>query len=177
MRALSSGTPMALDASSEIEAVYRRHGHVVLRRARELLRDDQEAREVVQELFVALLDDPAQYAGRSTITTWLYSATVHACLKRIRDRKTRARLLAAEVIRTDGRSAAPRAERLAAVREVLIRAPTELAQIAVYAYVDEMTHDEIARIVGCSRRQIGNLLERLRAWVREEEEGLGCEAP
>jgi len=67
--------------------------------------------------------------------------------------------------------------RLAAVREVLIRAPTELAQIAVYAYVDEMTHDEIARIVGCSRRQIGNLLERLRAWVREEEEGLGCEAP
>ena len=37
----------------------------------------------------------------------------------------------------------------------------ELAQVAVHYYLDEMTHAEIADILGCSRRQVGYLLERL----------------
>ena len=37
----------------------------------------------------------------------------------------------------------------------------ELLVIAVYYYVDGMSHDEIAGIIGCSRRTVGNRLEAL----------------
>jgi Sigma-70 region 2 len=45
-----------------VEHLYRQHGHVVLRRARALV-DDEEARDVVQEVFMALLADPDQFGG------------------------------------------------------------------------------------------------------------------
>jgi DNA-directed RNA polymerase specialized sigma24 family protein len=47
--------------------------------------------------------------------------------------------------------------------------PEPLALVAVYYYVDELSHAEIARIMGCSSRHVGNLLERLTLWAANEE--------
>ncbi len=33
--------------------------------------------------------------------------------------------------------------------------------MAVYYYLDEMTQDEIAALLGCSRRNVGRMLARL----------------
>ena len=151
----------------DIERIYRDHGHVVLRRAEQILGDRDEAVDVMQELFASLMDDPAQFDGRSRITTWLYSATTHSCLNRIRNRKTRARILASAVAPQLGAASSPRAEQIAAVRQLLARMPEELARVAVYYYIDEMTHEEIAGLMGCSRRQVGNLLERAHSIARK----------
>jgi len=158
----------ALQDAHAIEAAYRRHGAVVLRRARQLLGNEHDARELVQEIFLSLLAKPEQFDGRSTLTTWLYSATTHRCLNRIRDRRTRARLLE-EHVAAPGSAAVPaRAERLVLLDELLASLPDEIAQAAVYYYVDEMTHDEIASVIGCSRRHVGNLLARLQDLTRTE---------
>jgi DNA-directed RNA polymerase specialized sigma24 family protein len=59
--------------------------------------------------------------------------------------------------------------RSSSTRRLLARLPLELAEVVVYYYVDEMTHDEIAEQIGCSRRQIGNLLARAAdVWRRQE---------
>jgi DNA-binding transcriptional regulator LsrR (DeoR family) len=42
----------------------------------------------------------------------------------------------------------------------------ETAQIATYYFIDGMTHAEIARIVGVSRRTIGNRISDLQAQAR-----------
>ena len=76
-----------------IEEVYRAHGHVVLRRARQILHSEAEAEEVMQGLFTSLLHRPGQFRGESSITTFLYAATTHRCLNRLRDKKNRARLV------------------------------------------------------------------------------------
>jgi DNA-directed RNA polymerase specialized sigma24 family protein len=47
------------------------------------------------------------------------------------------------------------------VRQWLQRLPEELALVAVYAFVDEMTHQEIADQIGGSRRRVGDLLKRI----------------
>jgi len=116
---------------------------------------------VVQDLFLSLLERPAQFDGKSSLTTFLYSATTHACLNRLRNQRNRARLLALHGTTTRGAHASPRAERLLLLRALLRELPEELATVAVYHYLDEMTYDEIAALLGCSRRHVGTLLARL----------------
>jgi RNA polymerase sigma-70 factor (ECF subfamily) len=151
----------------EIERIYREFGHVVLRRARQILGSNDEAVDVMQEIFTSLLTRPEQFSGRSQVTTWLYSATTHLCLNRIRNRKTRQRVLTDQVapgIRVEDE---PRAEDIAAVRQLLALMPDDLARVVVFYHMDEMTHDEIARVLGCSSSHVGNLLERACAFARK----------
>lgn len=123
---------------------------------------------MLHEVFASLLDRPEQFRGESSMTTWLYSVTTHACLNRLRNARTRARLLA---IPTGERTEQPSAsvDDGVLVRELLARVPAELAAVAVYYHVDEMTQDEIASVLGCSRRHVGDLLERLEDRLRGEE--------
>lgn len=151
-----------------IEAIYRVHGRAVLRRARQILGDEQEANEVLQEIFLGLLDRPDQFKGNSSITTFLYSATTHMCLNRLRNARNRSRILAEAVSPGQPTSAPARAENLAALHQLLARLPVEEAAAAVYYYLDGMSHAEIADLQGCSRRQVGYLLERLSERVAAE---------
>lgn len=156
-------------APRTIEALYREHGHAVLRRARRILGNEEDAREVLQDVFVSVIDRPDAFRGQSSITTWLYSATTHACLNRLRNQRTRARLLA-ESCPEPQRSISGTAESITVLRDLLERVPFELAQVAVYFYADEMTHEEIAGVLGCSRRHVGDLVARLHASIRKTEE-------
>ena len=151
---------------AEIEQLYRDHGHVVLRRARRMLRSEEDARDVVQDVFLAIYRDPGRFQARSSIATYLYSATTHACLNRIRDGKNRTRLVAIETAAW-GNQAPPRGETQALACEILDSLPDEDAALAVYLYCDELTHDEIADLLGCSRRHVGDRATRLRRRIQE----------
>ncbi|WP_437313851.1 RNA polymerase sigma factor [Sorangium sp. So ce385] len=151
----------------DVERLYRAHGHHVLRRARALLGSEEESRDVLQEVFLSLVQSPGQFEQRSSPATWLYSATTHRCLNRIRDRKNRARLLGSGMPSSD--VGAPRAEQTVQAARLLAELPDELAQAAVYYYIDESTHEEIATIMGCSRRHVGDLLARVKRWAEALE--------
>jgi RNA polymerase sigma factor (sigma-70 family) len=81
----------------DVETMYRNYGHSVLRRARQILANDDDAGEVLQEIFAGLVARPEQFDGRSAPSTFLYSATTHACLQRLRDSKNRTRLIDEQV--------------------------------------------------------------------------------
>lgn len=149
-----------------IDQLYREHGHAVLRRARRLLRDDEDARDVVQDVFLDIFRNPEKFEARSSIATYLYAATTHACLNRIRDGKNRTRLLAIESPAKTG-IAPPRGEARALACEILAGLSETEAALAVYLYCDELTHDEIADLFGCSRRHVGDLAKELRKTITE----------
>lgn len=149
-----------------IERLYRDHGHAVIRRARRLLRNDDDARDVLQDVFLAMFKQPDQFEARSSIATYLYAATTHACLNRLRDGKTRTRLVAIEAAAASGR-ASPAATSSALACEILSVLSPEDAALAVYLFCDELTHDEIAGLLGCSRRHVGDLASRLRRRIME----------
>jgi RNA polymerase sigma factor (sigma-70 family) len=148
----------------EIERVYRAYGHLVLRRARVLLGSEAEARDACHEIFLDLLAHPEQLKGVTQKTAWLYRVTTNYCFKHLRSRTGRGRLLTAVTNRSPAISPIPSGELVAWVRELLERLPPQLAEVAVYYHVDELTHDEISQILGCSRRHVGDLLVQLKAW-------------
>lgn len=151
---------------AHLERLYREQAPAVLRRARQILRDEDDARDALHEIFVSLAGD-GRFEERGGTTAWFYVRTTNYCLNRIRDGKNRARLRAAHA--PPAAAAPPGGETAAIARDVLARLPAELAEVAVYYYVDEMTHDEIATVLGCSRRHVGHLVERVHQHVAIEE--------
>jgi RNA polymerase sigma-70 factor (ECF subfamily) len=144
-----------------VDTLYRSHGAAILRRAHQLLGCEAEAEEVLQDVFASLLQHPDQFRGHSSVMTYLYRMTTNAALGRIRSEKNRRRLLGTH----HGRHVSfvgQAQETHARLRELLGRLPEELAQLATYYYLDEMTQDEIAEVLGCSRQWVGKLLGRLR---------------
>ena len=154
----------------DVEALYRSYGHSVLRRARQILASDDEAAEVLQELFTKLVARPDQFDGRSAPSTFLYAATTHACLSRLRNRRNRRRLFN-EQVRPWLTDVDPRSiDAASQVRGVIALLPDDEARAAVYHYLDGMSHAEIAEVLGCSRRHVGNLLERVSRRLSERKE-------
>jgi RNA polymerase sigma factor (sigma-70 family) len=153
----------------DVAEVYRRHGHSVLRRATQILGNEQEAFDVLQDVFVSLLKKPDQFSGRSSIMTFLYASTTHLCLNRIRNQTNRRRLIEEKVRPITPECKSPCMEERTRVRSILAAVPEELAQVAIYYYFDELNQSEIAEILGCTRRNVGYLLERFGEFARREE--------
>lgn len=146
--------------SLDVEDVFRRHGPAILRRATTILGDRSEADDVLQDVFRIVLAKRSAFGGRSAIGTWLYQVTTRACLNRMRRVRRRSALLRMrtdEVMPCDDERSP---EIMAQLRQVLEHLPVDLAEVGIHYYVEGMTHDEIACVLGCSRRKVGNLLEK-----------------
>jgi RNA polymerase sigma-70 factor (ECF subfamily) len=152
---------------AELEALYRSFGPLVRRRARTLLGDDLEAQDALQEVFVRVIGAMGEFRRQSQPSTWLYRITTNLCLNRIRDGRRRREHLQrmgdeAVAFRDPGGGPLP-PETRATLRRILGDIAPELAEIAIYYYVDEMDQVEIANILGVSRRTIGYRLDRFRS--------------
>lgn len=152
-----------------IEDIYRRHGDVVLRRASAILGDPSEALDILQQVFLVLIDNPARFEGRSAVTTWLYRVTTNTCLNRLRDWQNRARLVKRH-FDEEGEGSQSDASQWVIARQLIDRMPVDLAQVTIYYAIDGMTHGEIAEVLGCSRRHVGHLLDRAVEWARSVED-------
>ncbi|HMI89979.1 MAG TPA: sigma-70 family RNA polymerase sigma factor, partial [Polyangiales bacterium] len=140
------------------------------RRARHLLGNDADAYEVVHDVFVSLLERPEQYRATSSLSTFLYSAVTHASLNRIRNQRARLQRLREHWLHATARpSPQASAEITRALRSALRRMPEPLAEVAVYFYMDGLSHEQIAELLGCSKRQVGYHLTAIERWAGREE--------
>jgi RNA polymerase sigma factor (sigma-70 family) len=153
-----------------VEELYRVYGPVVLRRARAILGDEQSAKDAMQEVFLRVLRSSDAFRGDASVATWLYRITTNYCLNLRRDSGRRIELLDANTSREappDGRRTADdRAE----VRALLSKVPRDQAEVAVYHFIDEMSQDEIAQLLGVSRRYVR---DRLEAFLTKARSALG----
>lgn len=149
---------------------YARYGVIVLRRASALMGNPAEASEVLQDVFLRLHEHPNQFRGQSSILTYLYSATTHCCLTRLRDEANRRRLRAEHLPDPEDTTNAPcvSPETTMLARRLLAQLPDNLAQVAIYFAVDGMTQDEIAEAMGCSRRRVREFIDQLKDYIPAE---------
>src|SRR5262249_31794810 len=71
------------------ETVVRRHGGRMLTTARRLLRNDEAARDAVQEAFLAAFSAIDRFDGRACLSTWLHRIVVNCALMRLRRQRRR----------------------------------------------------------------------------------------
>ena len=149
-----------MGAELNIEALYRSHGDLVLRRARALMRNEAAAQDILQDVFASLCENPNRFRKESSPSTFLYAATTHRALRRMRDSKNRQRLLDEKVTPYTAQNYSPRSEDWTMIRNLLAQLPDKLAHVAVYRYLDGMSRDEIGAQLKCSGRHVTSLLAK-----------------
>jgi RNA polymerase sigma-70 factor, ECF subfamily len=137
----------------------------VHRRARVLLGNDEEARDAMQEVFVRVIADFDTFRGEAPMLHWIYRITTNVCLDRRRKNQTHPTIEDPEaVLRLIGET--PDANDRRAILQVLGRVDQTTQALAVHHYVDGMKMEEVAELVGLSRKTVGKKLAAFRDKAR-----------
>lgn len=169
---------MAAIAAGERAALLRlmdRHGRGLRAVAARFLGSQEEAEEVVQDVFVKAWRNAHRYdAQRAAVSTWLYRITVNHCIDR-RRRRAQRQFIGLEEVNDDLVDPAPAAEtqvggrqRLAATRRAIARLPDRQRMALLLSAVAGLSTLEIAQALGTSGGSVEQLLVRARRTLRTE---------
>ena len=127
-----------------------------------MLGDEDEAQDALQEVFARVVEKHPSFRGEAPLLHWLYRITTNLCLNRIRQRRRRP--LRAHPAALDLLAVGDEASQvdLLAIRDVLARVDRSTQVIAVHYYLDEMSMEVVAELVGTSRKTVGKRLARFR---------------
>lgn len=164
-------------------ALVRRYEDVVYKFSYKICRDQDDARETLQDTFISLYRSLGSFDGRSKFTTWLYRIVTNNCLMKRRQRKSDALLESydeppveeesqhkAHILRWDETPADILLRR--ELREVLNRAiarlPLEYRVVFVLRDVEGRSSEETAKILNLSIEATKSRLRRARAFLRDQ---------
>ena len=127
--------------------------------------DETAASDVSQQIFLKLMTNIGQFRGDSAFTTWLYRLVVNACIDEQRKRR---RFLPfgdwTPVGRLDDRR--PQEKRYArmqladSVQGAIQELSPKLRMPILLKYVEGLSYDEIAGVLGCSKGTVASRLNR-----------------
>jgi RNA polymerase sigma-70 factor (ECF subfamily) len=126
--------------------------------------DEAAAKDITQDTFVKLMMRVSQFQNRSEFSTWLYRLVVNACLDRRRARR-RIQLFAVPPRDTPdpSRSAEDRfgqRESERALRAAIASLKPKLRVAILLKYFEELSYDEMATVLGCSKGTVASRLNR-----------------
>jgi RNA polymerase sigma-70 factor (ECF subfamily) len=150
----------------QVRRLYEQYGSWIFNRAKGLLRNEEEAWEAVQDVFLKVLEVGDKFRGESSPWTWLYRITTNHCLNLIRSRKawhkvednlTRQQL--ALSLEAGASQASVLIDRQSFVK--LLQGEDEMTQKILFAYfADELTQEEIGTLFQISRKTVYKRLKK-----------------
>lgn len=152
---------------------YERYGPMVHRRCRALLRDDEEAREVMQDVFVEVARR-GEALRVDAPSSFLYRTATNLCLNRMRSKRRKPADADTDLL--DRIAVAPDAEDKSIARGLLDRIfgreQASTREMAVMHLVDGMTLEQVASETGLSVSGVRKRLRMLKAHVAELQEAM-----
>ena len=161
----------------------REQGGRMLAVARRLLRNDEDARDAVQDAFASAFKGLGSFAGGSRLSTWLHRITVNSALMKLRTRRRRPEVSLEDLLpswRPDGHAAEPpeawraaedspaeRAELRKTVREAIERLPETSRNVLVLRDIDGVDTADVAELLGVTPNAVKIRLHRARQALRQ----------
>lgn len=178
---MSTGLELS-SAAFDLEEMVHRFGPRLLAVARRLVRNEDDARDVVQEGLVAAFRAASTFQGHSSPETWLHRIVVNAALMKLRARRRRAETSIEELLPRfleDGHHATPICdwsltpealmgcqETQDIVRSCIDRLPEAHRAILLLRDVEELSTEEAARALGITLGAAKLRLHRARQALR-----------
>ncbi len=144
-----------------------------------LVRDEDEACDIVQDAFVRVWKNLPAYRRGNKFTTWLYKIVVNLCYDRIRMNKRRQKVFLPDTLSEEepSRDMSPhRAAELSDYQSHILAAAESLPPMQRIVFqlrdLQDLTIAEICRIVGVSAGSVKTNLWHARKRIRETVLGL-----
>lgn len=99
MEQVSKGT------RSAFETLYDRYFDKLVWFARGFLNDEQQAEDLVQDVFIIIIEAPGKFDSRRRFSTWVYTVVSNRCRQQLRNQKNRQRILDEKVGPSEPQSA------------------------------------------------------------------------
>jgi len=163
-----------------------------------MCRNQEDAEEVLQDVFVTVYRKIDGFEGKSSFSSWLYRVTVNSSLMKIRKRKQdksiaiedampgeEHSMLMATSEHKDTDTPTLRREVSIALENAISKLPDEYRPVYILRDIDGLTSKEVGRILGISIPAVKSRLHRSRLMLRkrlikfyaEFSEGEGREVP
>ncbi len=164
------------------EELVRGHGGGMLRVAKRFLRNEEDARDAVQDAFLAVVRSVAGFQAGSKLGTWLHRITVNAALMKLRAQGRRPDEESIEPLlprfRADGHqiessvpwrgadAALEEAELQELVHNALDELPDQYRLVLLLRDIEELTPEETAEALGVPKSVLKVRLHRARQALR-----------
>lgn len=140
--------------------LYREHRRRALAIARRILRDADEAEDVVQEVFTRLYSQKVRFDGKAAYTTWLHRILVNSSINSLRAKKRRGRLESTISGAEDPEETAVGHERHALFLEALQHLSEQHRMVVTLRDLRGYSYPEIARMLGLPEGTVKSALNR-----------------
>lgn len=147
----------ALAGSSDAFAhIVGRHQRAIYQLCYRYVGRHEDANDLTQEVFLRAYRGLKTFRGRASLTTWLYRIGVNVCLNRVTSKAVRldqaSPLESLDVISSieSPADAVLREERAERVRAAIAQLPPKQRATLVLRVYEELSHEEIAKVLGTS---------------------------
>ncbi len=181
-------TRAATGDGEALETLMSRYASRIYRLAYGITRSAPDAEEVVQDVFLQIVNKGAGFEGRAALGSWIYRITTNVSLNKRRGKRRELETSLDELLPTflpDGHRAGARAfvvadwsstpdrELLAGESRRLLEAaidrlPAHYRAVLVLRDVEELSNEEVAEIVGDTVAAVKTRLHRARMALREQ---------
>jgi RNA polymerase sigma-70 factor (ECF subfamily) len=165
------------------ERLVRGHGGRLLAVARRFLREEEEARDAVQECFLSAFRSIGSFEQGSRLSTWLHRIVVNACLMRLRTRRRKPEDSIEDLLpqfQADGHQVGhptpdwegsaetllARSETRSIVRRAIDRLPGSYRAVLLLRDIEELSTQEAARALDITANAVKIRLHRARQALR-----------
>ena len=164
------------------EELVRRYSGRLLRAARRVLDSEEDARDALQDAFVAAFRALDDFEATARLSTWLHRIVINASLMKLRTRRRHPEepiepllplfaedghhAAAAAAWDEGADSAVQRAETRAMVREAIQRLPETYRTVLLMRDIEDVDTPETARLLGVTTGVVKTRLHRARQALR-----------
>lgn len=168
--------------SGAFEKLVREYGPRLLRLARRLLANDEDARDALQDAMVAVYRSIGEFKSGSALSTWLHRIVVNAALMKLRTKRRHPEEDIEQYLPRfleDGHQREPstawsesadsvleREELRGAVREAIAKLPDAYRIVLQLRDIEELSTAETAEILGTTKNIVKIRLHRARQALR-----------
>lgn len=166
---------------SSFEELIQRYSNKVYSLASRLTRNNEDAEEVLQDVFVTVYRKIAGFEGKSSFSSWLYRVTVNAAFMKLRKRRQDhsvsledlmsqihvvPALRSPEHVHVD--SISIKNEMLEALEQAIQKLPDEYRPVFILRDVDGLTSREVGKILDLTVPAVKSRLHRSRLMLRRK---------
>ena len=153
--------------------LYRRYANKVYGKCISILKNDAEARDAMQDIFVKIMLNLGNFGEKSQFSTWVYSITYNYCIDAIRKKKKEKTMFSEDIERAPDVAVEEVPDQfllemdIKNLKVVLEALPDSDRLILIMKYHDEMSIKEIADTLGKTESAVKMKIKRAKEKAKE----------